>query len=334
MSTTDIAQQTRMTAIVYDQYGAADVLRQELIAKPVVGDDEVLVRVRAAGVNPADWHIMRGDPALARLAFGIGKPKKMMIIGSDIAGEVERIGRNVTRFRVGDQVYADAETGGCAEYVCIAEKHLAHKPVNLSFEQAAAVPLAALTALQGLRNRGRIEAGQYVLVNGASGGVGHFAVQLAKSFGAHVTGVCSTRNLEMVRSLGADRVIDYTQNDFTRGEHRYDLILDTPANHSLAAYRRALTPKGTLVLVGAGGGRLLGPAGQMLRALLLSPFVSQRLAPLRAVVDGADLELITALVEDGKVTPVIDRSYAMSETAAAMRHLEEGHVAGKLVITI
>lgn len=334
MSITDAQQQTRMKAIVYEAYGPPDVLQHRDIARPVVKDDEVLVRVRAAAVNPADWHLMRGDPLIAQLSTGLRKPRKALVLGRDIAGQVEKIGKDVTRFGVGDEVYAEVDTGGCAEYVCVPEKLLAHKPANLTFEQAAAVPLAAMTALQGLRNRGRIAAGQTVLINGASGGVGHFAVQIAKSYGAHVTGVCSTRNVEMVRSLGADRVVDYTQDDFTQDTHRYDLILDTVANHSLAGYRRALTPKGTLVLVGAGGGRWLGPASQMLRALLLSPFVSQRLAPVRAMPTAADLQIIKELVENEQVSPVIDRTYAFSAAAEAMRHLETGHVAGKLVITV
>jgi NADPH:quinone reductase-like Zn-dependent oxidoreductase len=323
-----------MKAIVYSKYGSPDVLSLDDIDQPVAKDNEVLVRVRAAAANPADWHMMRGDPYLVQLVSGLRKPRHLMVLGSDVAGEVVAVGKNVSRFRPGDEVFAETMTGGFAEYIAVPEDILGPKPVNLTHEQAAAVPMAANTALQALRDRGRVGAGQRVLINGASGGVGTFAVQIAKFYGAEVTGVCSGGNVDLVRSIGADQVIDYTSEDFTAGKQRYDLIVDTVSNHSLAQIRRVLTPKGSFVPVGAGGGRWLGPGGYMLRALLLSPFVSQTMAPVREKPNAADLQVLKELVEAGHVTPVIDRTYPLDQAADAVRYLEEGHVRGKVVISI
>lgn len=321
-----------MKAITYHRYGSPDVLEFQEVDEPVAKDDEVLVRVRAVSVNPRDWHFMRGLPYVVR-PFGLRRPKDG-VLGSDVAGQVEAVGRNVTRFRPGDEVFADVLTGGFAEYTGVSEDFLGLKPANLTFEQAAAVPLAALTALQGLRDHGRIRPGQKVLIIGASGGVGTFAVQIAKSFGADVTGVCSTRNLDMVRSLGADHVIDYTQEDFTQRGQKYDLILQLAGTRSPSDCRRALTPKGTLLLSsGESSGRWIGPIGRIIKALVLSPFVSQRLAPFEAKRSREDLQTLKELIEAGKVTPVIDRTYSLSEVPVAIRHLEEGHARGKIVIT-
>jgi NADPH:quinone reductase-like Zn-dependent oxidoreductase len=295
------------------------------IEVPSVSDDSVLVRVRAASANPYDWHFMRGKPLFTRLMFGLLKPKAHGL-GADLAGEVEVVGKDVTRFRPGDAVFGEG-AGSFAEYTCVPEGALALKPANLSFEQAAAVPMGGVTALQGLRDRGRIQAGQKILILGASGGVGTFAVQIAKSFDAKVTGVCSTKNVEMVRSIGADHVVDYTRDDFTRGTARYDLMLDTIGNRSLRECRRVLSPKAAYVHVG----------GRMARVLVLpivSPFVSQNLVQLIAKRNKDDLEILSALIEAGKITPVIDRTYPLSEVPAAIRYLEEGHARGKIVITV
>jgi len=322
-----------MKAIVYDKYGSPDVLELKEIDKPAVGDDQVLIRVRAASVNPLDWHFMRGRPFFLRIKAGLRKPK-VIRLGVDAAGTVESTGGNVRRFKPGDEVFGGC-TGAFAEYACASEKALAPKPANLTFEQAAAVPIAALSALQGLRDKGRIQAGQKVLINGAAGGVGTFAVQIAKAFGAEVTGVCSTRNVDMVRSIGADRVIDYTQEDFTRNGQRYDLILDSVGNHSLSAFRRALTAKGTLVMVGGPDkGRWIGPMAGMLKVVVLSRFVSQKLLPFLAKRSHEDLVFLKDLLETGKVTPVIDRRHPLSDVPEAIRYLEEGHARGKVVITV
>jgi NADPH:quinone reductase-like Zn-dependent oxidoreductase len=321
----------KMKAIVQDTYGPPDVLELKEIEKPVVGDDEALVRVHAASVNPADWRIMRGSPYFLRLAgYGLRRPKNP-VPGSDVAGVVEAAGKNVTRLRPGDEVFGWCR-GAYAEYACAAEDHFVPKPANLTFEQAAAVPLAATTALQGLRDMGRLRPGQAVLVIGASGGVGTFAIQIAKALGAGVTGVCSTRNVEMVRSIGADHVIDYTREDFVRGEQRYDLIFQLAGTRSPLECRRALTPKGTLV-PSSGDGRLSG-MDRMVKAMVSSPFVSQRLVMGVATVNNRDLLTLAGFVEAGKVTPVIDRTYTLGETAAAIRYLEEGHTRGKVVITV
>jgi NADPH:quinone reductase-like Zn-dependent oxidoreductase len=322
-----------LKAITYHRYGSPDVLEFEEVDDPVVKDDEVLVRVRAASVNPRDWHFMRGLPYVMR-PLGLRIPKDGAL-GSDVAGQVEAVGRTVTRFRPGDEVFAHVLAGGFAEYACVSEEALGLKPANLTFEQAAAVPLAAVTALQGLRDRGRIQSGQRVLIIGASGGVGTFAVQLGKSFGADVTGVCSTRNVDMVRSIGADHVVDYTQEDFTQSGQKYDLIFQLAGTHSPSACRRALTPKGTLVMSsGESGGRWIGPLDRIIKAVVLSPFVSQRLSPFEAKRSKEDLQVLKELIESGKVSPVIDRTYPLSEAPEAMRYLEEGHARGKVVITV
>jgi NADPH:quinone reductase-like Zn-dependent oxidoreductase len=332
-----------MKAIVYLEYGSPDVLELRDIDKPVIKDNEVLVGVHAASVNPLDWHLMRGSPYIARLQAGLRKPKDS-VLGADVAGQVEAVGKHVTKFQLGDEVFGSLfghGFGAFAEYVSVSDDLLELKPANLSFDQAAAVPVAALTALQGLRDHGRVAPGQKVLIIGASGGVGTFAVQIAKSFGAEVTGVCSTRNVDMVRSIGADHVIDYTQEDFTHGGQRYDLIFETAGSHSPSEIRRVLSSKGTLVLIGHGEseGRWIGPFARMIRALVLSRFVSQRMASYTAKPNYSsgpnegDLEALKDLIETGKIMPVIDRKYSLSETPEAIRYLEEGHARGKVVIT-
>lgn len=319
-----------MKAIVYHRYGSPDVLELDEIDTPVPDDDQVLVRVRAASVNPLDWHGMRGEPYIMRLSEGLAKPKNPGL-GADLAGRVEAIGKNVTQFQPGDEVFG-MSVRTLAEYVRVAQEGLVLKPANLTFEQAAAVPVGAITALQGLRDKGQIQAGQKVLINGAAGGVGTFAVQIAKSFGAEVTGVCST-NVAMVRSIGADQVIDYTKEDFSKGGQLYDLILDCVGNRSLTALRRVLKSKGTLVLAGGVKGRWIKPLLLPLRALLMSPFVSQKMVFFIAKRNKDDLLALKDLIETGRVTPVIDRSYPLSEVSEAIRYLEEGHAQGKVVIT-
>jgi NADPH:quinone reductase-like Zn-dependent oxidoreductase len=323
-----------MKAIVRDEYGSPDVLELRDIDKPEIGDDEVLVRVHAAGVDRGVWHVMTGLPYPIRLAgYGLRVPKNP-IIGSDVAGVVEVLGKNVSRFQPGDEVFGIGK-GSYAEYVCAREDKLAHKPANLTSEQAAVVAISGLTALQGLRDHGRLEPEQKVLVIGASGGVGTFAVQLAKAFGAHVTGVCSTTKVDMVRSIGADHVIDYTREDFAEGDQRYDLILDIGGNSSLSRLRRALAPKGVLVITGGeGGGRWLGGTDRQLRALMLSPFVDQKLGTFVSSENHEDMIVLKELIEAGKVAPVIDRTYPLSEVPEAIRYLEEGHAQGKVVITV
>jgi NADPH:quinone reductase-like Zn-dependent oxidoreductase len=323
-----------MKAIVRDEYGSPDVLELRDIDKPEIGDDEVLVRVHAAGVDRGVWHVMTGLPYPIRLAgYGLRVPKNP-VIGSDVAGVVEVLGKNVSRFQSGDEVFGIGK-GSYAEYVCAREDKLAHKPANLTSEQAAVVAISGLTALQGLRDHGRLEPEQKVLVIGASGGVGTFAVQLAKAFGAHVTGVCSTTKVDMVRSIGADHVIDYTREDFAEGDQRYDLILDIGGNSSLSRLRRALTPKGVLVITGGeGGGRWLGGTDRQLRALMLSPFVDQKLGTFVSKENHEDMIVLKELIEAGKVTPVINRTYPLSEVPEAIRYLEEGHAQGKVVITV
>jgi len=322
-----------MKAIVQHAYGTADVLKLEDVDMPVIKDGEVLIRVRAAAVNHADWVYTTGRPLIARLAFGLRKPK-VVVRGRDVAGQVEAVGTGVTRFRPGDEVYAEVDAGSFAEYTSVPEDLLALKPANLTFEQAATVPLAARTALQGLRDGGQVRPGQTVLINGASGGVGTFAVQIAKALGAEVTGVCSTRNAELVRSLGADHVVDYTREDFTRNGPSYDVIFDLIGNHSLTECRHALKSKGTLVLSSGTGGRILGPMGRIMRALLLSPFVGQNLRTFTAMRGGEALDQLRDLIEAGKVTPAIDRTYALSETPEAVRYFAEEHARGKIVITM
>jgi len=321
-----------MKAILFTGYGGPDVVQLAEIAKPVPKDNEVLIQIHAASVNPLDWHCMRGEPYIMRIQSGLRKPKDSRL-GVDLAGHVEAAGRNVTQFKPGDAVFG-ACRGAFAEYACASETSLARKPANVTFQQAAAVPIAAFTALQALRDKGQIQRGQKVLINGAAGGVGTFAVQIARWFGAEVTGVCSTSNVPMVRSLGADRVIDYSKEDFTSSGQQYHLILDMIANHSLSDCRRALTPRGTLVVVGgADKGRWLGPLASALKAAVVSRFVSQKLLPFLAHLSQQDLVLLQELLETGKVTPVIGRSYPLSQVGAAIRYLEEGHARGKVVIT-
>jgi NADPH:quinone reductase-like Zn-dependent oxidoreductase len=324
-----------MRAVVQDRYGTApeDVLRLAEIEWPTIGDDEVLVRVRAAGVDRGTWHIMAGLPYPIRLAgYGLRAPKDR-VRGREVAGHVELVGKAVTRMRVGDEVFGIAE-GSFAEYAPAREGKLARKPANLTFEEAAAAPVSALTALQGLRDRGRVQPGHQVLIIGASGGVGTFAVQIAKALGAEVTGVCSTSKMGLVRSLGADHVIDYTLSDIDAVQ-RYDVVLDAGGHRSLRRLRRSLTPRGTLVIVGSEtGGRVLGGFDRTIRAMLLSPFVSQELAPLINSENADDLIVVTELVESGKVTPVVDRTYPLEETAAAIRRMQDGKARGKLVVSV
>ena len=322
-----------MLAMVQDTYGSAEVLQLKDIDKPEIGDGEVLVRVRAAGVNPADWAIMSGLPYIARPVYGMRKPKNA-VRGTDVAGVVEAVGTGVTRVRPGDEVFGWC-VGAYAEYASVSEDALALKPANLTFEQAAAVPMAGLVALQALRDQGNVQAGQSVLVNGASGGIGTFAVQIAKSLGAQVTGVCSTRNIDMVRSIGADHVIDYTQEDFTRSRQRYDFILDNVANHSLSDLRRALTPTGTLVPNGGGfDNHWFASGGRVIKANVLKRSGDHRLRPFLLSPKLDDLVTLKELIEAGKIAPVIDRTYPLSETPQAISHVGEGHARGKVAITV
>ncbi len=337
-----------MKAIVQDKYGSPDdVLELKDIDKPVVKDDEVLVRVHATSVHPDVWHVVRGLPYVLRLmGAGLLKPKNS-VPGTDVAGHVVSAGKNVTRFQPGDEVFGESvhgyqwsNGGAYAEYVSVPENQLALKPANVTFEQVAAVPTSGLIALQGLRNQGQVQPGQKVLINGAGGGVGTLAVQLAKAYGANVTGVDSTSKLDMVRALGADQVIDYTQEDFTQSGQRYDLIVDIPGNHSLSDCRRALTPKGTYVLIGHDhfgklGHRFLGSLPRFLKLIVMSPFVSQLPNLSFSMPNKKDsMALFKEFLEAGKVTPVIDRTYPLSEVPEAIRYLEEGHTQGKVVITV
>jgi NADPH:quinone reductase-like Zn-dependent oxidoreductase len=323
-----------MKAIVYTEYGPPDVLNLEEVQNPVPKDDEVLVKVHAASANAADWHIMRADPFLVRLmGFGLLKPKNGLL-GADIAGRVEAVGRDVTQFQPGDEVFGDLSGSGFgayAEYVCATVDALASKPANVSFEQAAAVPLAAVTALQGLRYKGQTQPGQKVLINGASGGVGTFAVQIAKTFGAEVTGVCSTSKMDMVRSIGADHVIDYTKEDFTRNGQQYDRILAANGYHPISDYKRALSAEGSYVMTGGSG-------AQMFQAMTLGPIMSitgsKKLGYVSMKQNKGDLVSVKELLESGEITPVIDRTYPLSEIPEAIRYLEEGHAKGKVVITV
>jgi NADPH:quinone reductase-like Zn-dependent oxidoreductase len=323
-----------MKAIVYKEYGPPDVLNLEEVQKPTPKDDEVLLKVHAASANAADWHLMRADPFLVRvMGFGLLRPRNGLL-GADIAGRVEAVGRNMTQFQPGDEVFGDLfgrGLGSFAEYVCAPADALASKPANVSFEEAAAVPLAAVTALQGLRYKGQVQPGQKVLINGASGGVGTFAVQIAKSFGAEVTGVCSTAKLDMVRSIGADHVIDYTKEDFTRNGQQYDLILAANGYHPISDYKRALGPNGTYVMTGGSG-------AQMLQAMTLGPIMSitgsKTMGYLSMKHNKRDLVLMKDLLEGGEITPVIDRTYPLSEVPEAIRYLEEGHARGKVVVTV
>lgn len=322
----------RMRAIVQKEYGTADVLRVAEIERPAIGADEVLVKVHAAGLDRGTWHLMAGLPYAARLAVGVRAPK-YPVPGLDVAGVVAAVGSEVTRFRPGDEVFGVSK-GSFAEYAAARENKLARKPSNLTFEQAAAVPVSGMTALRGLSDVGRLQAGQKVLIVGASGGVGSYAVQIAKALGAEVTGVCSTGKLDLVRSIGADHVIDYSQEDFANGEKRYDLILDIGGNSTLSRLRRALAPRGTLVIVGGEGrGRWIGMDRQ-LRALALSPFVGQRLTMLGPKEHYTVLERLTELIENGQLVPAIEQTYPLNEMPNAMRHLEAGRARGKLVISV
>jgi NADPH:quinone reductase-like Zn-dependent oxidoreductase len=324
-----------MKAILHCEYGGPEVLKVEDVEKPVPNDNQLLVKVRAASVNPLDLTI-RG-PWFLRPLFGMRKPKETRL-GVDYAGTVEAVGKNVTQFKPGDEVFG-GKNGAIAEYVCVlADRSVVLKPANMTFEQAASVPVAAITALQGLRDKGKIQAGQKVLINGASGGVGTFAVQIAKSFGTEVTGICSTRNVDLIRSIGADHVIDYTKEDFTKTDQRYDLIYDLIGNHSFSERRRILNPNGICVMAGVGGAgwhddfatRLLGE----LNAYVRSRFVSQKFIAYIAQFNKKDMMVLADLMQSGKVTPVIERIYRLNETADALRYLETGHARGKVVITV
>ncbi|MEQ1914729.1 MAG: NAD(P)-dependent alcohol dehydrogenase [Sideroxydans sp.] len=323
-----------MKAIVYKEYGSPDVLHLEEVAMPIPADGEVRVKVQAASVNAADWRLMRADPFLARLYTGLFKPTRFQILGGDIAGRVEAVGKDVSQFKVGDEVFGEVSAsgfGGFAEFKCARENELVLKPANLSFEEAAAVPLAALAALQGLRDKGRIQSGQKVLIYGASGGVGTFAVQIAKCFGADVTAVCSTAKMELARSLGADHVLDYTQEDFTQSGARYDLILAANGDRSIFDYKRALNEGGIYVMVG-------GKAGQLFQALLLGPWLSmlgsKKMRAVTSKPNQEDLLFLKELIESGKLKPVIDRRFPLSEVADAVRYIEAGHATGKVVISV
>jgi NADPH:quinone reductase-like Zn-dependent oxidoreductase len=317
-----------MKAIVQNGYGPPDVLELKEIDKPLVKDDDVLVRVHAAAIHAGDYFCMRGTPYVVRASLGLRKPRGNYVPGFDAAGQVEAIGKNVARLQPGDEVFG-ACNGACAEYVSGAQGNFVHKPANLTFEQAAAVPTSAFAALHGLRDAGKLQPGQKLLINGASGGVGTFAVQIAKSLGAEVTGVCSTRNVDMVRSIGADHVIDYTQEDFTQSGQRYDLILDNVANRSFSDCRRALTPQGTLIPNSGHAG-----IGYVVKAFLRSVFMSQQGRPFVSTPNQEDLLVLKELLESGQVTPVIDRAYPLSETPEAMGYVGEGHARGKVVITV
>jgi NADPH:quinone reductase-like Zn-dependent oxidoreductase len=328
------AGSTPMRGIAYHCYGGPEVLQFEELAKPVPEDDQVLVKVHAAALNPLDWHYMRGEPYVMRLSSGIGAPDNTRI-GVDFAGTVEAVGSKVTRFKPGDEVYG-GRGGALADYVVVREdRAIALKPSGISHEQAAAMPIAAVTALQGLRDQGRLQPGERVLINGASGGVGTFAVQIAKALGAEVTGVCSTRNVDLVRSLGADHIVDYTLDDFAQGSRQYDLILDNVGNRSLSELRRALTPNGRLVIVGGPSDNpWLGPLVQVIKASLLAPFVDQEMGMFMAELNPADLVVLSGLMQDGKLRSVIDRRFRMDQVPAAIEYLESGRARGKVVVTI
>ena len=319
-----------MRAAAYHRYGPPDVVQIEEVAKPVPQGDQVLIQVRAASVNPLDFHFMRGSPGVVRMVTGLRRPK-FAVLGVDVAGVVEASGKDVRQFKPGDEVFGSCR-GAFAEYACTSESTLVPKPANVTFEQAAAVPVAAYSALQALRDCGKIQAGQKVLINGAAGGVGTFAVQLAKWFGAEVTGVCSTRNVDLVRSIGADRVVDYTREDYTGSGLHYDLVCDCIGNHSLSENRRALKPKGVHIPVGGKGDKLLGP---LLQKLVLAPFYSQKMTVFfMAKNSKQDLVIMSELTRTAKVTPIIDRRYDLAETREALAYLEQGHARGKVLITI
>lgn len=319
-----------MQAVIYCEYGSPEVLELATIEKPVPGDSQVLVRVRAAAVNPLDWHYMRGTPYLMRLDGGLRKPK-VIRLGVDFAGTVESVGRAVTQFGPGDEVFG-ARTGALAQYITIRQDRVAAKPANITFEQAAAVPVSALTALQALRDHGKVDPGQKVLINGASGGAGTFAVQIAKALGAEVTGVSSGRNSELVRSLGADHVIDYTMQDFTKGGERYDVIIDNVGNRSLSDLRDVLAPTGRYVMVGGPSGRWIDPFPRVLGLIVTSWFVDQEMRFFMSKLDTEDLKLLREMIETGRITPVIDRRYPLAEAAKAIEYLETGRARGKVIV--
>ena len=339
-STNDCEQQTAaprnpMKAMVYCDYGLTNV-KLANVEKPAPNDDQLLVRVRAVSINPYDWHFIEGTPKIMRLGVGLRKPKDIRL-GVDFAGTVEAVGKNVTQFQPGDEVFG-GKTGAFAEYICPrADRAVARKPASLTFEQAASINIAGMTALQAVRDKGQVQPGEKALINGASGGVGTFAVQIAKSFGADVTGVCSGKNAELVRSLGADHVIDYTKEDFTKGNQLYDVILDNVANHSLSELRKVLKPNGRYVMIGGGGANEQGFIGILARpfqAMVLSKFVSQKMGMMMADANQKDLTILGDLMQSGKVKPVIDRTYKLSELPQAIAYLEEGHARGKVVLTI
>ena len=322
-----------MVAIIYCEYGSPEVLRLDTLEKPVPSDSQVLVRVRAVAVNPLDWHYMRGEPSFARSSMGLRKPV-VTRLGVDFSGTVEAVGRAVTRFEPGDEVFG-ARTGAFAQWVTVRERAVVSKPANITHEQAAAVPVAALTALQGLRDQAGVRAGQKVLINGASGGVGTFAVQIAKWLGAEVTGVCSTRNVELVRSIGADHVVDYTREDFTKGSEQYDVIIDNVGNHGLSDLRRVLTPNGTYVMIGGPKGRWLDPLPRVFALVVTSRFVDQKMRFFISQVNLEDLTILRDLMESGAITPVIDRRYgSLSELPKAIEYLETGRARGKVVVVV
>jgi NADPH:quinone reductase-like Zn-dependent oxidoreductase len=323
-----------MRAIVQDRYGQADVVRlREDAAMPQIGEEDVLVRVRAAGINAADWHLMTGEPYPVRLVMGLRRPR-VPTLGSDFSGVVEAVGSAVTRFSVGDEVMGEVTRGALAEYVAVAEKNVVRKPTNLTHEQAAAIPMGALTALQALRDTGKLQPSQSVLVNGASSGVGIYAVQIAVAMGAKVTGVCSGRNADMVRSLGASTVVDYRREDFTATSERYDVIIDIVSSRSIADVRKVLAKRGRYVLVGAAStGKWFG-MGRQAQVVATSPFVSQTLKPMLAGAKQQDLETIVGMVESDQITPVIDTVYPLEQAADAVRHVQQGHARGKVVVAI
>ena len=326
-----------MKAVVYTDYGPPDVLEIRDIKKPVPDNDQVLVKVRATSVNPYDWHFIRGTPYIMRaMMVGLRKPKDPRL-GVDYSGTIEAVGKNVTQFKPGDEVFG-GRGGAFAEYLCArADRSITLKPANVTFEQAASVSIAGLTALQGLRDEGHVQPGQKVLINGASGGVGTFAVQIAKSLGADVAGVCSTRNLDLVRSLGADHVIDYTKEDFTKNDQHYDVILDNVGTQPLSGFRHVLKPNGIYVMIGGGGpndGKWVGPMDRPIKAMVMSPFISQKMGFFMAKQDKSDLKILADLMQAGKVTPVIDRTYPLSQISEAIRYLEQGHARGKVIIAV
>ena len=329
------APATPMKAIVYCDYGTSDVLKVADVEKPVPNDDQLLVKVRAVSVNPFDWHFMRGTPYLMRMESGLRKPKSTRL-GVDFSGTVEAVGKNVKNFKPGDEVFG-GKRGAFAEYLSVRADSVALKPATIPFEQAGVVAIAGITALQAIRDKGKVQPGQKVLINGASGGVGTFAVQIAKSFGANVTGVCSTRNVDLVKSLGADQVIDYTKEDFTKADQKYDVILDNVPNHSLAECRHVLTPNGKYIMIGGGGpneGKWIGPFGRVIHAVLMKPFIKQEMSMMLADPTQKDYTVLADLMQSGKVTPVIDRTYKFSDLPAAIAYLEEGHARGKVVVTM